>query len=77
MSQWRHVDANLMWARVGSSCCLLGGVKSVPRAGTGEAAWTVGAEFCRRHICDPEPQERAYQSQEGRPLLPCLSTSFC
>lgn len=68
---------NLMWARVGSSCCLLGGVRSAPRAGTGEAAWTVAAEFCRCHICAPEPQERAYQSQKGKPLLQCLSTSFC
>lgn len=66
-----------MRARVGSSCCLLGVDRSTSRAGTGEAAWTVTAEFCRCHICAPESQERAYQSQEGKPLLPCLSTSFC
>lgn len=66
-----------MWARVGSSHCLLGVVRSTSRAGTGEAAWTVTAEFCRYHIGAPELQERAYQSQERKPLLPCLFTSFC
>jgi hypothetical protein len=44
------------------------------RAGTEEAAWTIGAKIRGSRVCDPE-LERTYQNQEGESLSCSVSPS--